>query len=134
MIKSISHIGIATNNLENAQKIFEQILGFGAGHTQRVEDQKVDVASFHINDTALELTSATSADSPIAKFIEKRGEGIHHIAFEIDDLRAELARLKSLGIKLIDEEPRMGANNYLIAFLHPKSTNGILIELCEKMK
>ncbi len=134
MIKKISHIGIAVENLTNAQPIFENILGLHSGHTQRIEDQKVDVASFHIDDTDIELTSATSDDSPIAKFIQKRGEGIHHIAFEVDDLRGELARLKSLGIKLIDEEPHIGANNYLIAFLHTKSTNGILIELCEKMK
>lgn len=134
MITKISHIGIAAKNLQMAQHIFEQILGFGAGHAQRVDDQEVDIVSFQIDDTGIELTSATSDESPVAKFIQKRGEGIHHIAFEVDDLHAELARLKSLGIKLIDEEPRAGANNYSIAFLHPKSTNGILIELCEKMK
>lgn len=134
MIKRIAHVGIAVSDLQSAKNIFEQLLGKKVDHTEIVEDQKVDVRSFHIGESNIELTGATSVDSPIAKFIHKKGEGIHHIAIEVDDLKAELARLKSLGIKLIDEEPRVGADNYRIAFVHPKSAGGVLIELCEKMK
>lgn len=91
----------------------------------------MDVSSFHIDDTNIELTSGTAEDSPIAKHIERRGEGMHHVAFEVDDIRAELARLKAAGVQLIDEEPRTGADGLLVAFIHPKSAGGVLVEICQ---
>jgi len=131
MIKRIAHIGIAVRELESAQEVFQTLLNLRPSHVERVEEQKVDVSSFHVDDTNLELTAGISEDSPISKFIEKRGEGIHHMAFEVDDIRAELARLKEAGVRLIDEEPRMGADNLLVAFIHPKSAGGVLVELCQ---
>ncbi|MFZ1729871.1 MAG: methylmalonyl-CoA epimerase [Bacteroidota bacterium] len=131
MIKRIAHIGIAVKDLTDAQNTFQTLLNLQPSHVERVEAQKVDVSSFHVDDTNIELTSGISEDSPISKFIEKRGEGIHHMAFEVDDIHAELARLKAAGIRLIDEEPRMGADNLLVAFIHPKSAGGVLVELCQ---
>lgn len=131
MIKRIAHIGIAVKDLTDAQKTFETLLNLQPSHVERVEEQKVDVSSFHVDDTNLELTAGISEDSPISKFIDKRGEGIHHMAFEVDDIHAELARLKAAGIRLIDEQPRMGADNFLVAFIHPKSAGGVLLELCQ---
>lgn len=132
MITRIAHIGLAVKDLGSAQTVFETLLGSHASHVQRVDEQKVDVSSFHIDDTNIELTCGISPDSPISKFIEKRGEGIHHIAFETDDIHAELARLKAAGVALIDQEPRMGADNYLVAFIHPKAANGVLVEISQK--
>lgn len=132
MIKKVAHIGIAVKDLGNAQQIFESLLGMSPSHVQRVEAQKVDVSSFHVDDTNIELTCGISEDSPISRHIEKRGEGIHHLAFEVDDLKAELARLKEAGVQLIDQEPRMGADNYWVAFIHPKAANGVLVELSQK--
>ena len=131
MIKRIAHIGIAVKDLDDAQQVFENLLNLSPSHVQRVEEQKVDVSSFHVDDTNIELTCGISDDSPITRFIEKRGEGIHHMAFEVDDIRAELARLKEAGIRLIDEVPRLGADNYLVAFVHPRSAGGVLVELCQ---
>jgi methylmalonyl-CoA/ethylmalonyl-CoA epimerase len=132
MIKRISHIGIAVKDLGSAQAVFETLLNLPSSHVERVEAQKVEVSSFHIDDTNLELTAGISEDSPISKFIEKRGEGLHHVAFEVDDIHRELARLKDAGLRLIDEEPRIGADNFLVAFIHPKSAGGVLVELCQK--
>jgi len=132
MIKRIAHIGIAVKDLGTSQSIFETLLGLSPSEIERVAEQKVDVSSFHIDDTNLELTQGISEDSPITRHIEKRGEGIHHMAFEVDDIHAELARLKDAGVRLIDEEARMGADNYLVAFIHPKSAGGVLVELCQK--
>jgi len=132
MIKRIAHIGIAVRELESAKEVFQTLLNLRPSHVERVEEQKVDVSSFHVDDTNLELTAGISEDSPISKFIEKRGEGIHHMAFEVDDIHAELTRLKQAGVRLIDEEPRMGADNFLVAFIHPKSAGGVLVELCQK--
>lgn len=131
MIKRIAHIGIAVKDLQNAKTVFESLLGMQPSHDQRVEEQKVDVSSFHVDDTNMELTCGISEDSPISKFIEKRGEGIHHVAFETDDIKAEIARLKAAGVRMIDEEPRMGADNYWVAFVHPKSAGGVLVEICQ---
>lgn len=131
MIKRIAHIGIAVKDLTDAQHTFQTLLNLQPSHVERVETQKVEVSSFHVGGTNLELTSGISEESPISKFIEKRGEGIHHMAFEVDDIHAELARLKAAGIRLIDEEPRMGADNFLVAFIHPKSAGGVLVELCQ---
>ncbi|MBN1448383.1 MAG: methylmalonyl-CoA epimerase [Bacteroidetes bacterium] len=132
MIKRIAHIGIAVRELDTAQQVFRTLLNIAPSHVERVEEQKVDVSSFHVDDTNLELTAGISEDSPISKFIEKRGEGIHHMAFEVDDIHAELARLKAAGVRLIDEEPRMGADHFLVAFIHPKAAGGVLVELCQK--
>ncbi len=132
MIKKISHIGIAVGDLESARDVFRRILNLEPSATERVEGQKVQVSSFRLGESSIELTQATSGDSPIARFIEKRGEGIHHLAFEVDDIRTELRRLKEAGVQLIDEEPRLGADNCLVAFIHPRSANGVLVELCQK--
>lgn len=130
-MNKISHIGIAVKNLSEAETLFRKLLNTDDVHHESVSDQGVRIASFKVGETIIELTEATSDDSPIAKFIAKRGEGIHHIALETDDVAAELARLKSEGIQLIDESPKPGAHEMQIAFLHPKSTNGVLVELCQ---
>lgn len=131
MLKSINHIGIAVNDIENSIGIFRNIFGFGDIHRETVEDQKVTVASFKVGDVLVELTAPTDESSPIAKFIEKKGEGIHHIAFESDDVDSELNRLKNTGVQLINETAKPGAHDMLIAFLHPKSTNSVLMEICQ---
>jgi methylmalonyl-CoA/ethylmalonyl-CoA epimerase len=132
MLKSINHVGIAVKNLEESIELFKKIFQFDEIHQEIVEEQKVKVASFKVGDVLIELTCPTNDESPIAKFIEKKGEGIHHIAFSSDDVQEELNRLKSEGINLINETPRHGAHDMLIAFLHPKSTNNVLMEVCQK--
>lgn len=131
MINSINHIGIAVKDLDSSIELYKKIFQFEDIHKEVVEDQKVAVASFLIGDVRLELTQATAEDSPIAKFIEKRGEGIHHIAFESDDVNSDLKRISNEGVRLIDDEAKPGAHDMLIAFLHPKSTGGVLTELCQ---
>ncbi len=128
----INHLGIATKGIDEALKFWGDALGLENVHTETVEDQKVRVAMLPIGDTRIELLEATSADSPIAKFIEKRGGGIHHIAVEVDNIEASLAKLKAEGARLIDEKPRIGAEGCLIAFVHPSSANGVLLELIQK--
>jgi methylmalonyl-CoA/ethylmalonyl-CoA epimerase len=127
----INHLGIATNGIENALKFWEDALGLENVHTEVVEDQKVRVAMLPIGESRVELLEPTSDDSPISKFLEKRGGGIHHIAVEVEDIRASLARLKSQGMQLIDEEPRIGAEGCLVAFVHPKASGGVLLELVQ---
>lgn len=134
MFNKIAHIGIAVKNLDEAVKTYSVILNENDVCRESIAEQKVNVVFFHVGDTHIELTEAASPDSPIAKFIEKRGEGIHHLAFEVDDIRSELARLKQAGLRLIDEEPRVGAGGCLVVFIHPKSTNGVLVELIQKAK
>lgn len=131
-MKKISHIGIAVKDLAVSEDLFRKLLGTSEVHHEVIEDQGVSIASFKVGDAIIELTEATRDDSPIAKFITKRGEGIHHLAIETDDVVGELARLKSEGIQLIDETPKPGAHDMQIAFLHPKSTSGVLIEFCQK--
>lgn len=131
-MKKISHIGIAVKDLAVSEELFRKLLGTDDVHHEVIEDQGVSIASFKVGDVIIELTEATRDDSPIAKFIAKRGEGIHHLAIETDDVVGELARLKSEGIQLIDETPKPGAHDMQIAFLHPKSTSGVLIEFCQK--
>ena len=131
MIKKISHIGIAVKDLEAGIAFYEK-LGLVLEAVEEVPSQKVKVAFFPCGDTRIELLAPTAEDSPIAKFIEKKGEGIQHIAFGVDDLPAELATAEAKGIQLIDKEPRPGAHGADIAFLHPKSTSGVLIELCKE--
>ncbi|MGI5998897.1 MAG: methylmalonyl-CoA epimerase [Lutispora sp.] len=132
MVKKVDHIGVAVNNLEESVKFYEEILGLKLQGIETVEEQKVKVAFLPIGDTEIELLEATTPDSPIAKFIEKKGQGVQHVAFRVDDIEKALEEMKSLGIKLIDEKPRYGAGGARIAFLHPKSTNGLLVELCER--
>ncbi|HET6401558.1 MAG TPA: methylmalonyl-CoA epimerase [Candidatus Kapabacteria bacterium] len=128
----ISHLGIAVRDLKNAEELFSKLLGDSRVHHEEVADQKVRIASFDVNGTMIELTAPTTSDSPISKFLEKRGEGIHHIALEVEDVAKEIARLKGEGFQMIDEAPRVGSHGMLIAFLHPKSTDGVLIELCQQ--
>ena len=132
MLKSINHIGIAVKDLDASIETFKKIFGFESVHKEVVEKQKVSVASFKVGDVLIELTAPTDDSSPIAKFIAKKGEGIHHIAFESDDVNKELDRLRGQDIKLINEEAVPGAHDMLIAFLHPKSTNSVLMEVCQK--
>jgi methylmalonyl-CoA/ethylmalonyl-CoA epimerase len=132
VFKAIAHIGIAVRDLDAAIELFQKLFGVSPRHKETVKDQKVNTAMFEFRGGAIELLSATSPDSPIAKFIEKRGEGVHHISFVVEDIEAELGRLSDLGFKLVDTKPRAGAGGYDVAFLHPKSTNGVLIELGQK--
>lgn len=128
----ISHIGIAVGSIEEAVARYSALLGPAEPHRERVDEQRVEVASFPLGDAVIELTAATDDSSPIAKYITKRGEGIHHIAIEVEDIEAELARLKAAGVRLINETPTDGAHDMLIAFIHPSSFNGVLVELCQK--
>lgn len=132
MIKKIDHIGIAVKSIEKASELFSNILGLKVAGEEIVEEQKVKVAFLLLGDSELELLESTSPDGPIARFIEKKGEGIQHIAFRVDNLEKVLEKLKEEGVRLIDKKPRYGAGGAKIAFLHPKSTNGILIELSER--
>jgi methylmalonyl-CoA/ethylmalonyl-CoA epimerase len=127
----INHLGIATNGIDEALKFWAGALGLENIHTETVEDQKVRVAMLPVGESRIELLEPISEDSPISKFLEKRGGGIHHIAVEVDDIRGALAKLKSEGARLIDEEPRIGAEGCLVAFVHPGSTGGVLLELVE---
>ena len=131
MVTKIDHIGIAVKNLEETLKFYEDVLGMKSVGTEVVEEQKVKVA-FLPGDTEVELLESTEEDGPIAKFIEKKGEGIQHIAYRVDNIEKAIEELKAKGIKMIDEKPRYGAGGAKIAFLHPKSTFGVLIELCER--
>ncbi len=128
----INHLGIATKDISEALKFWGDALGLENVHTEVVEDQKVRVAMLPIGESRIELLEPTSEDSPISKFLEKRGGGIHHIAVDVEDIEASLARLKSQGMRLIDESPRIGAEGCLVAFVHPSSANGVLLELVQK--
>lgn len=128
----IDHIGIATSGIEQALGFWKDALGLENVHSETVEDQKVKVAMLPLGETRIELLEPTSGDSPISKFLEKRGGGIHHIAVEVDDIHAALVRLKAAGARLIDEVPRTGAGGCLIAFVHPSSANGVLLELVQQ--
>jgi methylmalonyl-CoA/ethylmalonyl-CoA epimerase len=130
--KYIEHIGIAVKNLDEAIAYYENILGLKCYKIEDVEDQKVKTAFFKIGETKIELLESTTPDSPVGKFIEKRGEGIHHIAFAVDNLSEKLKKVEQKGIQLIDKVPKKGAEGLDIAFLHPKSTFGVLTEFCEK--
>ena len=132
MVSKVDHIGIAVSNLDEAVKLYKDVLGLELHGTEVVPEQKVKVAFLPVGDTEVELLESTSAEGPIAKFIEAKGQGIQHIAFRVDDIEAALEDMKAKGMRLIDEKPRYGAGGAKIAFLHPKSTNGVLIELCER--
>lgn len=128
----IEHIGIAVKNIDEAIRYYEDVLGLKCYSIEEVTDQKVKTAFFQVGQTKIELLESTSPDGPIGKFIEKKGEGIHHIAFSVNNLQDQLNEASSKGIQLIDQQPRKGAEGLDIAFLHPKSTFGVLTELCEK--
>lgn len=128
----IEHIGIAVKNIEESLKYYEGILGLECYAIEEVKDQKVKTAFLKIGQTKIELLESTETDGPIGKYLEKRGEGVHHIAFAVNGMKDNLIEAKEKGIRLIDEEPRKGAEGLDIAFLHPKSTGGVLTELCEK--
>lgn len=127
----IEHIGIAVKNLEESIKYYEDILGLKCYAVEEVQDQKVKTAFFMVGQTKIELLESTAEDGPIAKFIEKKGEGVHHVAFAVNNLTEVLKEVEAKGIQLIDKTPRKGAEGLDIAFLHPKSTKGVLTELCE---
>lgn len=129
----IDHIGIAVRDMAASNVLFRQLLGEAHYKVETVETEKVATAFFRIGESKIELLEATDPDSPIAKFIEKRGEGIHHLAFEVDDIHAEIERLEKEGFVPLSREPKRGADNKWVAFLHPKSTNGVLVELCQSM-
>lgn len=132
-MKKIEHIGIAVKNIKEANKVYEALLGVPPYKTESVVSEGVETSFFECGESKIELLEATSAESPIAKFIEKRGEGIHHIAFAVDDILMEMERLKREGFILLNEIPKKGADNKLVAFLHPKSSHGVLIELCQEI-
>lgn len=134
MIKKIDHLGIAVKNLDESIKYYEEVLGLKCVKKETVEEQKVKTAFIPCGDILIELLEATSDESPVAKFIEKKGEGVHHIAYLTDDLKAEIASFQEKEIRMIDKTPRDGAGNMDIAFVHPKSTAGVLTELCEPKK
>ena len=127
----IEHIGIAVKNLEESNLLYAQILNTPCYKIEEVESEGVKTSFFQNGPNKIELLQSTRADSPIAKFIEKRGEGIHHIAFSVKNIKAEMQRLKAEGCLLLNEEPKRGADNKLVCFIHPKSANGVLIELCQ---
>ena len=127
----INHLGIATKGIDEALAFWQDALGLENVHTEIVEEQKVRVAMLPLGESRIELLEATSDDSPISKFLEKRGPGIHHIAVEVEDIEASLQQLKAKGMRLIDQTPRIGAENCLVAFVHPSSANGVLLELVQ---
>ena len=128
----IEHIGIAVKNLNQAMRLYEQLLGTPCYAIEEIADQKVRTAFFRVGQTKIELLESTASDGPIGKFIEKKGEGVHHIAFAVSDIAASLRDLQAAGVQLIDTAPRRGAEGLQIAFVHPKSTHGVLTELCTK--
>ena len=132
MFDKVSHIGIAVKDLQASIDLFSRLFGKHPDHIEEVPDQKVKTAMFTVGSSSIELTQGTDSVSPITRFLEKRGEGVHHVSFMVDDIERELARLKGAGFQLIDERPRVGADGYLVAFLHPQSTNGVLIEISQK--
>ena len=133
-VKSLNHIGIAVRSIEDQQAFYAGTLGLEFENVEDVPSQQVRVAFFRAGDIRIELLEPTSADSPVAKFIEKRGEGLHHVAYTVDDIEARIAELRESGLRMIDETPRPGAHHMQIAFVHPKSSFGVLTELCEPAK
>jgi methylmalonyl-CoA/ethylmalonyl-CoA epimerase len=133
-MKKVEHIGIAVRDLAAAEKLFGALFNTQPYKKETVESELVETSFFQVNQSKIELLEATDPTSAIAKFIEKKGEGFHHIAFEVDDILSEMERLKSEGFILLNEKPKNGADNKLVCFLHPKGTNGMLIELCQEIK
>jgi len=133
-MNKIEHIGIAVSNLQTAGEIYQKLLNTSVYKTEEVLSEGVKTAFLMNGPNKIELLEATNADSPIAKFIAKKGEGIHHIAFDVSDIRAEMERLKAEGFVLLNDEPKLGADNKLVCFVHPKGANGVLVELCQEIK
>lgn len=133
-MNKIEHIGIAVKNLDKAVSIYEQLLNTSCYKTELVPSEYVNTAFLRTGDNKVELLEATSADSAIARFLEKKGEGIHHIAFAVDNILEEMERLKANGFELLNDVPKKGADNKMVCFVHPKSTNGVLIEICQEIK
>ncbi len=133
-MKKIEHIGIAVKDLETSNEVFAKLFGVPHYKTESVESEGVKTSFFKTGPNKIELLEATNPESPIAKFLEKRGEGIHHIAFAVDDIHSEIERLTKEGFVVLNQTPKKGADNKLVAFVHPKSTNGVLIELCQDIK
>ena len=129
-MRKIEHIGIAVKNLEESSVLFSKLLNKEPYKFEKVESEGVNTSFFQLGETKIELLEATKPESPIAKFIDKKGEGVHHIAFDVENLTEEMSRLKKEGFIFINDEPKAGADNKWVAFLHPKSTNGVLVELC----
>ncbi len=130
-MEKLEHIGIAVKDLKNANEVFSRLLGTAHYKTEEVPSERVTTSFFRIGDIKIELLEASSDDSAISKFIEKKGEGIHHLAFEVDDIHASAKKYQDLGFEVINPQPKKGADNKLVLFLHPKSANGVLIELCQ---
>ncbi len=133
-MKRIEHIGIAVKNFNTSVPLFEKILNTSCYKFEKVDSEMVNTAFFKVGESKIELLESMDENGVIAKFIEKRGEGLHHIAFEVEDIYAEMKRLLNEGFTLLNKEPKMGADNKLVFFMHPKETNGVLIELCEEVK
>ena len=133
-MKKIEHIGIAVQDIEASNKVFAKIFGKENYKSEIVVSEGVVTSFFQVGENKLELVSATKLDSPIAKYLEKNREGMHHIAFDVEDIEKEMIRLKNEGVRILNEKPKQGADNKLICFLHPKDTNGVLIELCQQIK
>jgi methylmalonyl-CoA/ethylmalonyl-CoA epimerase len=131
-MRKIEHLGIAVKDLEASKQLFSKLLGVNSYKEEKVEGEGVNTAFFRVGETKVELLEATGPDSPIAKFIERKSEGVHHIAFDVADIREEVQRLKEQGFEILNEEPKEGADNKLVVFLHPRSTNGVLVELCQE--
>ena len=129
----VEHIGVAVKNLENANDLFTKLFGKAHYKVESVESEQVRTSFFKIGETKIELLESEGPDSAIGKFIEKRGEGIHHIAYEVEDIKQEMNRLEEEGFTILNREPKKGADNKIVCFLHPKSTNGILVELCQEI-
>lgn len=133
-MRKIEHIGIAVADLEKSNELFARLLGKDAYKSEKVEGEGVETSFFQVGETKVELLQATRPDSPIAKYLEKKNEGIHHIAFDVADIHAEVQRLKEAGFEILNETPKEGADNKLVVFLHPRSTNGVLVELCQEKR
>ena len=132
-MRKIEHIGIAVQDIEASNKVFTKIFGKKSYKSESVESESVITSFFQVGESKIELVAATNQDSPIAKFLDKNREGMHHIAFDVADIKAEMKRLQSEGIRTLNDQPKQGADNKLICFLHPKDTNGVLIELCQEI-
>jgi methylmalonyl-CoA/ethylmalonyl-CoA epimerase len=133
-MKKIEHLGIAVKNMEDSNALFEKLLGVAPYKQEEVASEGVNTSFFQNGPNKIELLASTNPDGPIAKFLEKKGEGIHHVAFEVEDIVSEMARLKSEGFTLLNEKPKKGADNKWVAFIHPKTSNGVLVELCQEIR
>lgn len=133
-MKKLEHIGIAVKSLGDSSELFEKLFGKPQYKVEKVESEGVSTAFFQVGETKIELLEATKEDSAIAKYVEKKGEGIHHLAFEVEDIYKEMDRMRSEGFIVLNDKPKKGADNKLVCFLHPKSANGVLVELCQEIK